>query len=82
MNENRSVSEPLSHLQAGQSARIHKINGRNPLRQRFLDMGLVKDTLLEVVDFAPLGDPMRIQVRGYHLAIRKHDADLIEVTLL
>ena len=84
MNLNHLLSEPqpLSRLQAGQCARICKINGRNPLRQRFLDMGLVKDTLLEVIDFAPLGDPMRIQVRGYHLAIRKRDADLIEVTAL
>jgi len=43
---------------------------------------LVKDTTVEVIDFAPLGDPMRIHVRGYHLAIRKHEADLIEVTEL
>ncbi len=74
------MTQPLSHLQAGQRGIIHKVNGRNPLRQRFLDMGLVKDTPVEVVDFAPLGDPMRIHVRGYHLAIRKHEADLIEVT--
>ena len=69
----------LSQLQKGQRAQITRVNGRNPLRQRFLDMGLVKDTPLEVVNFAPLGDPMRINVRGYQLAIRKHEADLIEV---
>ena len=72
-------SIPLSQLKVGQRGQIAKVNGRNPLRQRFLDMGLVKDTPLEVVNLAPLGDPMRINVRGYQLAIRKHEAELIEV---
>ncbi len=70
---------PLSRLQIGQRGQIAKVHGHNPLRQRFLDMGLVKDTPVEVVNYAPLGDPMRISVRGYQLAIRKHEAELIEV---
>jgi ferrous iron transport protein B len=69
----------LDRLQPGQSALITKVHGRNPLRQRFLDMGLVKDTHIEVVGFAPLGDPIQISVRGYRLAIRKREAALIEV---
>lgn len=72
-------SIPLSQLKVGQRGQIAKVHGHNPLRQRFLDMGLVKDTPVEVVNFAPLGDPMRINVRGYQLAIRKHEAELIEV---
>lgn len=72
----------LDRLRPGERGRIVKVHGRNPLRQRFLDMGLVKDTQVEVVGFAPLGDPMQINLRGYHLAIRKHEAGLIEVQQL
>ncbi len=72
----------LGSLHPGQRGRILKVNGQDPLRQRFLDMGLVKNTTVEVIDFAPLGDPMRINVRGYHLAIRKREAEQIEVTTI
>jgi len=35
---------------------------------------------VEIVRFAPLGDPVDIKVRGYHLSIRKHEAAGIRVT--
>ncbi len=69
----------LNQLHPGQCGRISKVHGHNPLRQRFLDMGLVRNTQVEVVSLAPLGDPMQINVRGYHLAIRKREAGLIEI---
>jgi ferrous iron transport protein A len=42
-------------------------------------MGLVSGTALQLVRFAPLGDPVEIKVRGYHLTLRRHDADQILV---
>jgi Fe2+ transport system protein FeoA len=47
--------------------------------QRYLEMGLTPGTEIEVVRFAPLGDPMEIRVRGYALSIRKADAARIAV---
>ncbi len=50
--------------------------------KRLLEMGLVKGTAVEVVGFAPLGDPMEIMVRNYKLSIRLCEAELVDVKLL
>ena len=41
---------------------------------RLLEMGLVPETPVEVVRLAPLGDPMDLRVRGFHLSVRKAEA--------
>jgi len=46
---------------------------------RLLEMGLLVGTPVELVRFAPLGDPVEIKVRGYHLSLRKHEAEQIWV---
>jgi Fe2+ transport system protein FeoA len=46
---------------------------------RLLEMGVLEGTEVEVVRLAPLGDPIEIRVRGYHLSLRKHEAEQIEV---
>lgn len=43
-------------------------------KQRLLEMGLTLGSVFEVVRFAPLGDPIEIKVRGYHLSLRKIEA--------
>ncbi len=45
-----------------------------------MEMGVVPGVLVRVVKSAPFGDPLEIRVRGYHLAMRKNEADAIEVT--
>ena len=44
-----------------------------------MEMGLLVGTTVELVRFAPLGDPVEIKVRGYNLTIRKHEAEQIFV---
>jgi Fe2+ transport system protein FeoA len=46
-----------------------------------MEMGLLVGTPVELVRFAPLGDPVEIKVRGYHLTLRKHEADQIFVSV-
>jgi Fe2+ transport system protein FeoA len=46
-----------------------------------MELGLVVGTPVEVVRFAPLGDPLEIRVRGYNLTLRKHEAEQILVRL-
>jgi len=48
-------------------------------RGRILEMGLLVGTPVELVRFAPLGDPVEIRIRGYNLSLRKHEADQIRV---
>lgn len=70
----------LDSLKVGQKGKVCAVNGLNTsLRRRLLDMGLTPDTEVEVMRFAPLGDPMELRVRGYALTIRRDDAKLIEI---
>jgi Fe2+ transport system protein FeoA len=43
-------------------------------------MGLLAGTVVQLVRFAPLGDPVELKVRGYHLTLRRHEAERIWVT--
>lgn len=69
----------LDKLKIGNTGIITKVNGQGELRLRFLDMGLIPNTKVEVVKFAPLGDPMEIHIRGYELTLRLEDAKQIEI---
>lgn len=69
----------LDKLKIGKIATITKVNGQGELRLRLLDMGLIPNTKVEVVKFAPLGDPMEIHIRGYELTLRLDDAKQIDI---
>lgn len=71
--------QPLTSLGVGNSATVIEINVPPEKRGRLLEMGLLVGTPVELVRFAPLGDPVEIKVRGYHLTIRKHEAEQILV---
>jgi ferrous iron transport protein A len=71
---------PLTTLAHGQSATLTDIRIPTEERGRLLELGLTTGTAVELVRFAPLGDPVEIKVRGYHLTLRKHEADQIFVT--
>lgn len=77
-----SESIQLHLLQPGQKATITKINGNGALRRRFVEMGVVKGETILIERNAPLGDPVEYFIKGYHLALRKEEAALIEVMLL
>ena len=69
----------LAELKTGQNAVIASVGGEGALRQHFLDMGLIPGAELTVVKFAPLGDPIEIQVHGYELSLRLAEAAKIDV---
>ena len=71
----------LSQMIAGQSGRIKDLTGPHDLCHRLLEMGMTGGSLVEVVRFAPLGDPIDIKVRGYHLSLRRKEADAIKVEI-
>lgn len=74
-----SDSVPLSSLAPGARAVIAAVNVPPDRRGRLLEMGVLVGTAIDLVRFAPLGDPVEIKVRGYHLSLRRHEADLILV---
>jgi Fe2+ transport system protein FeoA len=69
----------LTDLKPGAKARIVRVAINGSGRQRLLEMGLTAGVQFELVRFAPLGDPLEIRLRGYHLSLRRREADLIVV---
>ena len=76
-----SASQPLSSLPPGCAGKVAQIQVSGSSRGRLMEMGLLVGTMVEVVRFAPMGDPVEIKIRGYHLTLRKHEADQILVNL-
>ena len=70
----------LATLPAGAQARVISVNGSGPIARRLMEMGVVPGAPVRVIKSAPLGDPIEIRVRGYHLALRRTEAETISVT--
>lgn len=70
----------LNELKKGETAIIKSVNGTGPLRQHFLDMGLIPGAEITLTKLAPLGDPMELMIHGYELTLRLSDAENIEIT--
>ena len=56
-----------------------QVGGEGALRQHFLDMGMIPGAEVTVVKFAPMGDPMELQIHGYELTLRLAEAEQIEI---
>ncbi len=69
----------LKELPVGKKATITAVGGEGALRQHFLDMGVIPNTDIVLVKYAPLGDPMEFMVHGYELTLRIADAQKIEI---
>lgn len=69
----------LRDLKIGESAVIRTVGGEGALRQHFLDMGVIPGAEVTVVKFAPMGDPMELQIHCYELTLRLADAEQIEI---
>jgi ferrous iron transport protein A len=68
----------LDHLRPGESGIINNIQCEGDGTD-LMEMGLTNGTRVRLVKFAPLGDPLEIKVRGYHLSLRRSDAKSIWV---
>lgn len=71
----------LSELPVGSEARVVSVNASNGTARRIMEMGVVPGVTVSVIKAAPFGDPIEVRVRGYSLAMRKTEADAIEVSL-
>jgi ferrous iron transport protein A len=64
----------LDQLPVGAQARVEAIGGEAAIVQRLYEMGLLEGEEVEVIGFAPLGDPIEIRLRGYCLSLRRREA--------
>lgn len=70
----------LSDLPHGKDARVMSIKGSDRIAKRLMELGVVPGVSLKVVKNAPFGDPIEVHLRGYSLAMRKSEANAIEVS--
>ncbi|MBP2028291.1 ferrous iron transport protein A [Acetoanaerobium pronyense] len=64
----------LAEMKIGESGVVDSINITGILRRRIIDMGLTKGSTVTIEKVAPLGDPIDVKVKDFHIAIRKSDA--------
>ena len=69
----------LADMPIGGKGRVCDISLPPDTHRRLLEMGLTRGVTFEVVRYAPMGDPIEIRVRGYHLSLRKTEAREITV---
>ncbi len=69
----------LDKVSKGEKCKIVKITSGGNLFKRITEMGLTAGTVIEVERVAPLGDPIEMKIKGYHLSLRKEEAAKIEV---
>ncbi len=69
----------LKDAETGSTVRIDSV-GESKLKNRLMTMGLIPGTRVEILRSAPMGDPIAIRLRSYNLAMRKHDAEQIQVS--
>ena len=68
------VEIKLSELAVGSSAIVRRYPPGSAALLRLREMGVLPGTVVTLVRVAPLGDPIEIRVRGYHLSLRKSEA--------
>jgi Fe2+ transport system protein FeoA len=72
----------LSDLEPGQEATVVRVKAHGSIRHRLLEMGFIRGAHLKVEKLAPLGDPMELVIKGYHLSLRRTEGACILVSKL
>ncbi len=69
----------LTSFKTGQKAKVKRIRGDKNLKERLMRMGIVPGETIEIVRIAPLGSPIDVLIKRYHLSLRKEEIECIEV---
>lgn len=78
-NRKQDEAGSLDKLPSGLAARVVNVTGSTAIARRLMEMGIVPGAPIRVVRTAPLGDPIQVCLRDYHLALRRMEARAIMV---
>ena len=59
--------------------KVVKLNAPTDLKQRLISFGIMKETLIEVLEYAPAKSTIEVKVGKMRIALRAQEAKLIEV---
>lgn len=68
------VPRRLDHLELQHFGVVARVDGEDAVAVRLLEMGFVPGTHVKLIKRAPAGDPLQLQLRGYHLSLRRAEA--------
>lgn len=74
------MSITLANLEIGATAKVKSVQGNTQISKRLMEMGIVPGVSIRVIKAAPFGDPIEVRVRGYNLAMRRNEAEAIEIS--
>jgi ferrous iron transport protein A len=77
-----SYAVPLDSLSTGERGVVVRIVMSSRLRRRLMEMGFVPGTIVDVVRWAPLADPIEYRLKGYYISLRRDEAKNILVRRL
>ncbi|PQO29457.1 hypothetical protein DTL21_25715 [Bremerella cremea] len=69
----------LSELAIGEEGVIASIDNSGVAAVRLMEMGMTPGCAVKLVGTAPFGDPLEVEIRGYHLSLRRTEAELVEL---
>ena len=69
----------LADLEKGQTRKVLSVRGEDAVTRRLMEMGVIPGVSVRMVKAAPFGDPVEINVRGYSLAMRRREAESVEL---
>nr|WP_275106728.1 ferrous iron transport protein A [Oceanipulchritudo coccoides] len=72
----------LKDMEPGQRGIVKEFTGGEGDRLRLMEMGLLPGTEIRFVRRAPLGDPLEVEVRGFHLSLRSSEAARIGISVV
>ena len=75
----KKTNMTLADLAQGESRTVMSVHGEDAVTRRLMEMGLIPGVPVRMVKSAPFGDPLEIRVRGYSLALRRNEAEAVEL---
>jgi ferrous iron transport protein A len=69
----------LTECKKGSSCRVSKLHASGPLKQRLLSFGMARGVTIELIEYSPTKSTVEIKVGKMRIALRKEEAELIEV---
>lgn len=80
ITETTNIERSLAQMLPGEEANVVSVKGNDSITKRLMEMGVVPGAPVRLIKKAPLGDPLEVRVRGYHLALRQNEARTIIVS--
>ena len=74
-----STAATAAALKLGESGTVADVVGVDEIATRLMEMGVTPGATLTLIGTAPLGDPLEFEIRGYHLSVRRTEAERIQL---